>query len=179
MKNVITSFILHKDLYLLSISIGALLSAIAEFFIKYTPDYLFGINASLWGIALIINIVDISTGIKADTKRKEKLGEKFVFESGKGWRAFEKVFIFTMIIWFIYNLELEALRLHLVSIISSILFFIKFIMLNYVVLIELQSIGENEEVRFGKKGKMFLLLDKTIEIVNEGILKKLKTLVGI
>lgn len=179
MKNVILSFWSHKDLYSLAIAIGGVFSTIGTFFIENTPSYLFGINASLWGIALLINLVDIHTGIKADTKRKLDLGEKFTFESGKGWRAIEKVFVFTMIIWFIYTLEMESIRLHTISILSSILLYIKFIMLIYVVLIELQSIGENEIVRFGKKGKMFIALDQVISIVNEGVFKKLKSLVGV
>lgn len=176
MKNVLTSFLLHKNLYPLSLSTGAILTQIVEFFIHFTPTYLFGINASLWLIALVINIIDINTGIKADTKRKAEKGEKFTFESGKGWRAVEKIFIFTMIIWFIYSLELEALRLKAFIFYSSILLYIKFTLLIYVVLIEIQSIGENELVRFEKKGKIFILLDKIIETLNDGILKKIKSL---
>jgi len=176
MKDVLTSFLLHKNLYFLSLSTGAILTQIVEFFINFTPTYLFGINASLWLIALVINIIDIKTGIKADTKRKEDNGGKFTFESGKGWRAVEKIFIFTMIIWFIYSLELEALRLQGFILYSSALLYIKFTLLIYVVLIEIQSIGENELVRFEKKGRVFILLDKVIEILNEGILRKIKSL---
>jgi hypothetical protein len=47
-----------------------------------------------------------------------------------------------------------------------------------VVLIELQSIGENEEARFGQKSKVFALLDRIIEAVNEGILNKLQKLLN-
>ena len=82
-----------------------------------------------------------------------------------------------MIIWFIWELESEVIRLNYANILSSILLVIKFIMLIYVVLIEIQSIGENEFVRFGKKGKLFTLLDKIIEVVNEGILKRLKKII--
>jgi hypothetical protein len=179
MKHVIAQFLLHRDLYLLSVSVGTIISWIVGVLTQQTPLFIFGINAVLWLIALIINVIDIHTGIKADTKRKLNQGEKFKFESGKGWRAFEKIFIFTMIIWFIWTLEKECLRLNLYSIYSSILLTIKFVMLIYVVLIELQSIGENQEDIEGKKGKMFVLLDKIISIVNDGITTRLKKGLGV
>jgi hypothetical protein len=179
MKNVLLAFGSHKDLYSLAIAIGGFFSTIGTFFVENTPDYLFGINASLWGIALLINLIDIHTGIKADTKRKFDLGLKFKFESGKGWRAFEKIFVFTMIIWFIYTLELEAIRVQTISLIPSVLLYVKFTLLIYVVLIEIQSIGENEITRFGKKGSMFIMLDRIISIVNEGVFKKLKSLLEV
>lgn len=177
MKQLIMSFIGHKDLYTASIAIGSLFTAILSFFIKYTPEYILGISLTLWLIALIINIIDIYTGIKADTKVQNDLGKNFVFKSGKGWRAFEKVFVFTMIIWFIRTLELESIRLSYFNFITSALLTIKFILLVYVVLIEIQSIGENQQIRFGTKSKLFRLLDKIIELVNEGILRRVsKTL---
>jgi|TARA_R110000823_G_scaffold264480_1_gene384625 hypothetical protein len=177
MKQVIASFIGHKDLYIISLTLGSIFTAITSFFIKYTPSHVFGVSITLWSIALIINLIDIHTGIKANSKLKKDLGEKFVFNSGKAWRGFEKIFVFTMIIWFIWELESEVIRLNYANILSSILLVIKFIMLIYVVLIEIQSIGENEFVRFGKKGKLFTLLDKIIEVVNEGILKRLKKII--
>lgn len=176
MKEMITAFWAHKDLYIASLSIGTIFSSICAFFVDYTPMYIFGVSTSLFAIALIINIIDIHTGIKADTKRKSDLGQAWKFESRRGWRAFEKIFVFTIIIWFLWTLEKEALRLEAFSFLLTILQSIKFIMLIYVVLIELQSIGENEETRFGKKGKMFTLLDNIISIVNDGILNKLRSL---
>jgi hypothetical protein len=133
-------------------------------------------SISLWFIALLINVIDIHTGIKADTVRKQKIGVSFVFESKKGWRAFEKILVFTLIVWFVHTLEVENIRLKFWDSLSGILLMVKFIMLIYVVLIEIQSIGENEETRFGKKSKPFILLDKIIETVNEGILTKVKSL---
>ncbi len=177
MKQVFQSFIGHKDLYTISISMGGVMSLIMKFFTEISESQILGISMSLWFIALIINIIDIHTGIKADTARKEKVGDKFVFKSGKGWRAFEKILIFTLIVWFIYSLELDVVRLKFWTGFSSILIAIKFIMLIYVVLIELQSIGENEVDRFGEKSKPFIMLDKIVEIVNEGILTKVKSLI--
>ena len=177
MKQLILSFIGHKDLYNTSITAGSVFTIITSFFIKYTPEYILGISFTLWMIALIINVIDIYTGIKADTKVQKDLGKDFVFKSGKGWRAFEKVFVFTMIIWFLRTLELESIRLSYFNIITSTLLTIKFILLVYVVLIEIQSIGENQLIRYGNKSKPFVLLDKLIEIVNDGIVRKVtKTL---
>lgn len=177
MKQVFSSFISHKDLYIVSLTLGSIFSAIVSFFTTYTPSYIFGVSITLWAVALVINFIDIYTGIKANSIMKKAIGEKFVFQSGRAWRGFEKIFVFTMIIWFIWGLEKEVIRLNYLGIISSTLLAIKFIMLIYVVLIEVQSIGENEFVRFGKKGKLFTILDKIIEIVNEGIFKRLKKIV--
>lgn len=175
MKETIIAFMAHRNLQFISLGLGTFFSGIFSFFMELTPLYFFGISASLWMVAFAINLVDISTGIKADTKRKKDVGENFRFESRRGWRAFEKIAVFTLIIWFLYELELESLRLKTWEWIFSTIQVIKFSMLFYVVLIELQSIGENEEVRFGKKGKMFKLLDDIIAIVNDGILQKLKS----
>lgn len=178
MKQVILTFFSHKDLYIVSLSLGSVITALSSFFLKYTPDYVFGVSITIWAVALVINIIDIHTGIKADTKIQNDKGLPFVFKSGRAWRAIEKVFVFTMIIWFIWGLEKEAIRLQYSNFFSSTLIAIKFILLIYVVLIEIQSIGENEMARFGKKGKLFQLLDKIIEIVNQGLVKKIDTMIN-
>lgn len=179
MKQVFLAFLANKNLYATSLSLGTILTTIFSFIVENTPAYLFGINTVLWLIALIINLIDIRTGLKADAKRSNDDGEQFTFKSGKGWRAIEKIFVFTMIIWFVYTMELEAIRLKSYQAISTTLMAIKFIMLCYVVLIEVQSIGENEETRFGKKSNMFVMLDKIIVLVNDGIFTNLKKLLRI
>lgn len=179
MKQVFLAFLANKNLYATALSLGTILTTIFSFIVENTPEYLFGINTVLWIIALVINLIDIRTGIKADAKRSKDDGGQFTFKSGKGWRAFEKIFVFTMIIWFVYTMELEAIRLHSYPAVATALMAIKFIMLCYVVLIEVQSIGENEEIRFGKKSKMFVMLDKIIVLVNDGIFTNLKKLLRI
>lgn len=175
MKKLICDIFTHQKYYLASLSFGSIFASIFNFFCTMHEKQVLGISLTLWFIPLILNIIDIHTGIKADTKRKKDLGEKFVFESGKGWRAFEKVVVFTVIIWFIWSLEKEAIRLNFYqSAIIPVLVTIKFILIIYVSLVEIQSIGENEEDRFGKKSSLFILLDKIIDIVNEGILSKIK-----
>lgn len=178
MKHVFQSFSHHKDLYIISISIGGMISTFINFISTMHEILFLGITLSMWLIAFFINVIDIHTGIKADTARRKKEGEKFVFKSGKGWRAFEKILIFTLIIWFLWSLEKEIIRLESYDFLLTIILAIKFILFIYVILIELQSIGENEFDRFGKKSKPFILLDKIIEIVNEGILNKLKSLLN-
>jgi len=176
MRNFLLGFFTHKDLYIASISLGTLFSFMINFIVKLSGKELFGISMTLWGLALIINIIDIHTGIKADTKRKADKGLKFKFESGKGWRAIEKIFVFTVITAFVYHSEREFIRLGMTHWISSMFLYIKLTMFFYVILIEIQSIGENDEVRFGKKGKAFIILDNLIEIVNVGITDKVKGL---
>jgi hypothetical protein len=178
MKQVLFSFLNHKDLYTISLTLGSATAFILDLLINFYEKTVFGLSLSLWLIALVINIIDIHTGIKADSERKKRLGEKFIFVSKKGWRAFEKILVFTLIIWFVYSMELEVLRLDMWSGFTGFLLGIKLILLIYVVLIELQSIGENEEARFGQKSKVFALLDRIIEAVNEGILNKLQKLLN-
>lgn len=175
MKKVLLETFAHEKLYFASISIGSILASIFNFFYTLHEKQLLGVSLTLWAVPFLLNIIDIHTGIKASTKLKKDKGEKFVFESGKGWRAFEKIIIFTLIIWWLWSLEKEAIRLDFYSSVTlPVLVTIKFILMIYVSLIELQSIGENEETRFGKKSKLFVLLDKIIEVVNDGIINRIK-----
>lgn len=179
MKNLLIAYFTKLPLYASSLGVGSILSTIISFFVENTPAYLFGINVAIWFILFVINIIDIHTGIKADKVRCEREGKVFKFQSGKGWRAIEKIFVFSMMVWFIHTMEFEAIRVQAFDAIPITLRYIKFIMLSYVMLIELQSIGENEETRFEKKGKMFILLDNIIAIVNDGIFTNLKKLLRI
>lgn len=166
---------LHKEMYIASTIAGAIATTVANTFINYTQNEILGISLSLWFIVGVINIYDIHTGIKADTKRRERIGEKFVFESGKGWRAIEKVFVFSFTIFFIYEFEKEVVKNDFPTIFSTFLMYLKFGMFFYLMLVELQSIGENDECRYGKKAKFFILLDNIINTVNKGILSKIKS----
>lgn len=176
MKQVIYQFVNHKDLYIFSISVGTIISALLSFLSTMHEKFFLGVTVSLWLIIFIINVFDIHTGIKADTVLSQKNGKNFVFKSKKAWRAFEKIIIFTLLIWFLWTLEKEIDRLEFFKFLLSIVTAIKFILFVYVMLIELQSIGENEEIRFGKKSKPFLLLDQIILVINEGIINKIKSL---
>jgi hypothetical protein len=70
MKQVIANFIAHRDLYMISITLGSVFTAITSTFVKFTPSYIFGISITLWIAALVINLVDIYTGIKASSKKE-------------------------------------------------------------------------------------------------------------
>lgn len=164
----------HKEFYFISISIGTVVSSISRFYDDFSQREMFGISAMLWVFLLIINIVDIRTGIRASTKLQNDKGEKFLFQSKKGWRAMEKIFIFTAVIGFMYYSELEILRLKLSGFFETMFFSLKLIFFVYVTLVELQSIGENDEVVYGKKSGVFKLLDKIIDLANTGILNKIK-----
>lgn len=174
MHTLFNKFLNHTDLYKLSLYTGTIFTSAYTFLSGFTEKEFLGTSFVLWILLFLINIVDIYTGIKADTKRKKQIGTKFTFESGKGWRAVEKIFIFTVVIGFLYIFEKESLKLTLPLVITTSFIYAKLIVFFYAFLIELQSIGENEEVRFGKKGKMFTMLDNIIETTNEGILKKIK-----
>jgi len=176
MYNVFQKFFGHIDLYTTSTGIGLVMATIYHLLYELTEKNLFGLSLGMWLFLFIINVIDIYTGIKADTKRKKDLGANFKFESAKGWRVIEKIFIFTVVIGALFTFEKEAIKIDLPEIASGFIVYIKVILFFYAFLIELQSIGENEEARFGKKGKMFVMLDSIIHVVNEGILKKLKNM---
>ncbi len=175
MHRVFDKFINHTDLYKLSICTGTIFTSLYTFLSDFTEKDFLGTSLVLWLLLFIINVIDIHTGIKADTKRKKEVGSKFTFESGKGWRAVEKIFVFTVVIGFLYIFEKESLKLSLPLVITTSFTYCKLLVFFYAFLIELQSIGENEEARFGKKGKMFVMLDNIIDVTNEGILKKIKS----
>lgn len=179
MKTFISTFLNHKDLYFVSITFGGVVSAIMNFIINYTPREIFGISLGLWFVIFFINMIDIRTGIKADTKRKNDEGLKFEFESKRGWRAIEKIVVFTVTVYTIYQFEKEVIRLELWESLSFGLMCVKLGAFAYVALVEMQSIGENDKVRFGKKGQIFIMIDNVIHVVNEGILTKLKSLFNI
>jgi uncharacterized protein YacL len=82
MKQVIANFIAHRDLYMISITLGSVFTAITSTFVKFTPSYVFGISITLWIAALVINLVDIYTGIKASSK-KRKTQEKFLYSKAE------------------------------------------------------------------------------------------------
>lgn len=173
MKYFLNEFLYHKTLYTLSISFGSVLAYIIEKSILIANSTLFGLSIAIWLMAFAINLYDIYTGIKADTVKQEKLGKKFEFKSNRAWRSVEKIFVFTFIIGFLHFSEGEALRYDFKTLIFIILV-VKLSLFFYTVLIEFQSIGENEFERFGKKGKIYQFLDKVIEVVNDGILTRLK-----
>lgn len=173
MKYFLTQFFSHKTLYVFSISIGGIFAFIVEKAILLKESTLFGLSILIWLMAFGINLIDIYTGIKADTKRKQDLGEKFVFQSKRGWRAIEKIFVFTFIIAFLHVSEKEAFRWSF-NTLMFVIIVVKLSLFFYTILIEIQSIGENEEVRFGKKGRVYKVLDSVIEAVNEGLLTRLR-----
>jgi hypothetical protein len=70
MKQVIANFIAHRDLYMISITLGSVFTTITSTFVKFTPSYVFGISITLCIAALVINLVDIYTGIKASSKKE-------------------------------------------------------------------------------------------------------------
>lgn len=176
MEKLLLKYISHQNLYLTSIGAGGIVTYIVKLFQDYTPKELFGIMLGLWAGLLVINIIDIRTGILADKVREEKEGRRFSFKSRRGWRAVEKIFVFTTVIYYLYKLEEQLMTYGYAEWLVSTIMTIKIGIFFYIMLIELQSIGENNEVRFGKKEKIYLLLDNVVITVNDGILGWIKKL---
>lgn len=170
MEKLLLKYISHHNLYLTSIGAGGIAASIIRIFKEYTPEEVFGISIGLWAALLVVNIIDVRTGILADKIRREQEGERFRFVSRKGWRAIEKIFVFTAIIYWLFKFEEQLLNYNYSQWLISGIMTIKIGLFFYTTLVEVQSIGENNEVRFGKKEKIYLLLDNIVIAVNDGIL---------
>ena len=167
-----------KSVFFPSIIAGGISCAtVRTFFELHTPEEIFGYSLSMWFVALLVNFWDIYTGVRADIVTRKKNGGKFEFSEDKGWKAFEKIFGFSIIICLIWRFELEAIRLNYDPIVTTSLNVLKSIFFFYVMLIELKSIGRNNETRFGYKGDLFKLLDRVISIVDGGLMYRLKNLI--
>jgi steroid 5-alpha reductase family enzyme len=158
-----------------SLTIGKILT---ELF-NTVPKEIFGITLALWVVALLVTVWDCVTGVRAYKKEKKEKGEKARFESGKGWRAIEKIFGFTVLIGFIHYLEVQMTMHEYPEYMSSGLLVIKLFFFVYGVLLELQSVGENKERLDGEKGKPFMLLDKVINFADQAIVKKIMKFFGL
>lgn len=169
-------YLSESKIYVLSIGFSTIFTTIYNYLISDTPKEIFGVSVSLWLIALILNLFDIQSGIRADKVRSKKLNEEFRFKSGKGWRAFEKIFIFSMFIWFVNTFQQESIKNNFPDFVATMFTFAKFVGFFYVSLLEFQSIGENREDIYGKKEKAFHLLDKLLVIMDDGILDKFKNI---
>lgn len=172
--NSISYLIEGKSNLALSIFSGGLLAQIFSYIKTNTPSEILGCSITLWTVAFAVNFWDIYTGILADVKVQKEKGGKWKFNPDKGQKAFEKIIGFTIIIYVLNSFELEAIRLSYSQTVSNILNYSKFIFFFYVVLIELKSIGRNNETRFKEKSDLFKMLDNIISIVNDGIVGYLK-----
>jgi len=161
--------------YIVSAGVSTFFTGVYQFLIENTPKEIFGLSISIWIILLLINLWDTKTGIRANKIERKREGEKFVFESGKGWRVPEKIGLFTLIIGFAYLFEKECIRYDLPAIVSISLMWGKLFFSFYIGLLEFQSIGENHETIYGKKAKAFHLLDKIINSVDDEIVFKIKS----
>lgn len=158
---------------------GFTFATIKNFFKMNTPDEIFGLSITIWFVAFLVNLWDIYTGVKADIKRqKQNGGVKFKYDEQKGWKAMEKIGGFTLVIFALFSFENESIRLGYSNTIRDVLLGIKCAFFVYVILIELKSIGSNNEVRFGDKGSLFKLLDKLVEIIDGSIAEKVKKLLS-
>lgn len=175
MKSLIV-YLSNTQCYIISAGITTFFTGVLQFIRENTPKEIFGLSLSIWIILLAINLWDTKTGIKANKVERKKEGEKFVFESGKGWRVPEKIGLFTLIIGFAYLFEKECIRYDLPTIVSISLMWGKLFFSFYIGLLEFQSIGENHETIYGKKAKAFHLLDKIINSVDDEIVYKIKSL---
>lgn len=165
-----------KSNLLSSVLVGGWFANIFNTIKTNTPSEILGCSITLWWVVFAVNIWDIWTGIMADSHTQKINGGKWKFNPDKGFKAFQKIIGFTFIIFFLYNFEKETIRLGYSETWSNAFNYSKFIFFFYVVLIELKSIGNNNNVRFGEKNESFKMLDTIISLVNEGIISNIKKL---
>ncbi len=157
-----------------SIVIGLPIARLFAYIQSNTPSEIFGFSIKMWLLIFAFNIWDIYTGIRADAKIQRAKGSKPHFDPDKGIKAFEKFISFTAVIWFLYMFESESIRLSYSDKVSSFFNYTKFVFFFYVILIELKSIGKNNEIVYEEKSELFKMLDNIISIVNDAILGRLR-----
>lgn len=129
-------------------------------------------SSVIFFVFFLFYIMDFFTGISA-SKKIEK--DKFKISSDKLWRSFWKLYgyitlltllnVFCITFAVIGNTFLYTLFLYLII-------FIGFMFSMY----EFHSIGENWEILYGKKHRIFNFFEKLTAIVEEGVINKIKKL---
>jgi phage-related holin len=154
--------ITNKNLFLISLGITPIISAITDFLKIEFLGFSLGI---LFFLVLLI-LVDMYTGIKAAQYNGE------VLTSRKGYRSVDKLISYFMFICF--TALLQSLLVDKgydvgVWMISNF----KILVFVLISLWEFHSVGENLQKRYGAKPKMFTLLDRVGKIIEKKVIDKI------
>lgn len=157
------TMITNKNLFLISLGITPIISAITDFLKIEFLGFSLGI---LFFLVLLI-LVDMYTGIKAAQYNGE------ILTSRKGYRSVDKLISYFMFICF--TALLQSLLVDKgydvgVWMISNF----KILVFVLISLWEFHSVGENLEKRYGSKPKMFTLLDRIGKLVEKKVIDKIE-----
>lgn len=157
------TMITNKNLFLISLGITPIISAITDFLKIEFLGFSLGI---LFFLVLLI-LVDMYTGIKAAQYNGE------ILTSRKGYRSVDKMISYFMFICF--TALLQSLLVDKgydvgVWMISNF----KILVFVLISLWEFHSVGENLEKRYGSKPKMFTLLDRIGKLVEKKVIDKIE-----
>lgn len=125
------------------------------------------------GSYFLVFIIDFATGINASKKEVNREGEKFHPSSGKLWSSFWKLFVINVLICFQIPFALVFGAMGQETI-HTIFLFVMILLSIAASLFDMISIGENYKRSYGKKPKVFDLIEKVSAAVNDGIIKKVK-----
>ena len=135
----------------------------------------FVVAAVALGSYFIVFMIDFTTGLTASKKEVNRAGEKFHPSSGKLWSSFWKLFVINVLICFQIPFALVFGAMGLDTI-HTIFLFVMILLSIAASLFDMISIGENYKRSYGKKPKVFDLIEKVSAAVNEGIIQKVKNL---
>jgi phage-related holin len=157
--------ITSKPILLTTFSLAPILSAITEF-LKIP---FLGFNVGIFTFLFLVIMFDMYTGIKAAVYTGDKL------TSRKGLRSLDKLvsyfffIVFTALLQSLLDNQGYSLGLFVISNLNILLFILIFLW-------EFHSIGENYEKRYGRKPKMFTLMDKISKIIEKKVINKIENL---
>lgn len=123
----------------------------------------------------VVFLIDFITGIRAAIKESTKNGEKFYPSSGKLWSSFWKLFVINVLICFMIPFALVFGAMGWDNV-HTIFLFVMILISIAASLFDLISIGENYKRSYGKKPKVFELIERVSNAFNEGIIQKAKNL---
>lgn len=123
----------------------------------------------------VVFFIDFITGMRASIKESRSAGEPFHPSSGKLWSSFWKLFVINVLICFMIPFALVFGAMGWDSV-HTIFLFTMILLSIAASLADMISIGENYKRSYGKKPRIFELIEKVSAAFNEGIIKKVGNL---
>lgn len=119
----------------------------------------------------VVFIMDFVTGVNASKREAVRNGEIFHPNSSKLWSSFWKIFVINVLICFQIPFSLVFGAMGWDSV-HTIFLFVMILISIAASLFDLISIGENYKRSYGRKPKLFELIERVSAAFNESIIKK-------
>lgn len=172
-----------KNFFLPSIFISATFATLTDYVQANAPDDVFGFTWKLLLFALGFSVWNFKTGFQASIARAKRDGtfvsKRQLFDYDKAWKFLGRMFGFILVIGFLHYFGEQMILFGYSEFWVSSISYVKTFFFFFVCMIELKSVGDNNEVRFGEKGTVFALLDKLVDAFKRGAVKKVEQTLNI